>query len=466
MAPLLSSAMRLEDSVTLETLSSLRELVWPAIVDGDAATVLSTLFQLEQSQWWSPEEISAHQYKQLDSLLRHARNAVPFHEERLRDAKIHTLPLTPEIWRTLPLLRREDVRRRRQDLESRHLPSGHGATHAHKTSGSTGEPLEVLGTGITGLFWESLSLRDDLWHRRDVRGRLVAIRSGRYAKDPLEVRDEPAWGFVWPPVFVTGPMTIFFHRMPLTQQVEILEARRPRYLLTYPSNARALCRFARRRPVRLPDLEAVLTYGEPLSPDVRVACREAWGVPVHDVYGCEEVGYVALQCPEHEHYHVQSESVLVEVLDERGNPCSQGQVGEVVLTSLHNFEMPMIRYAIGDFAEVGAPCPCGRGLPVLRRVFGKKRGAVALPDGRRAWPDIGAIWAAIPDVVEVQVVQRGASEVDVLFARDRPLTAGEERDAGRRIRRALGYPFSLTFTRVDSIARQVNGKYETFQDAR
>src|SRR5262249_42566565 len=154
------------------------------------------------------------------------------------------------------------------------------------------------------------------WHERDMRGRLVAIRSGRYRPDPLAVHDLPTWGLTSPLLYSTGPMTLFYHTMPLPLQAELLEARSPHYLLTYPSNARVLSRYARGRPLHLPDLRAVHTYGEPLTPDVRVACQKTWGVPVQDVYSCEEMGFIALQCPTHEHYHVQAESVLVEILDE------------------------------------------------------------------------------------------------------------------------------------------------------
>jgi phenylacetate-CoA ligase len=280
--------------------SSIRDVLWPAVVEGEAATLLAMAFQLEQSQWWSPEELRAEQRRQLVALLTHARANVPFYRQRLAEATITEEALTEESWRNIPILTRQDIRHRPEDLQSQWLPLGHGDTHRHRTSGSTGEPLELIGTSVTGLLWEALTLRDDLWHRRDVRGRLVAIRSGRYAPDPLAVEDMPAWGFIWPPVAKTGPMTIFYHTTPIPRQVELLEARSPHYLLTYPSNARALCRHAQKRAVRLPDLRAVLTYGEPLTPDVRVACRETWGVPVEDVYGCEELGYLALQCPEHD----------------------------------------------------------------------------------------------------------------------------------------------------------------------
>lgn len=442
-------------------------MVWPAVVLDEGSTLLATAFQLEQTQWWSAHDLQVHQHRQLSALLRHARATVPFYRRRLDDAGITGVAsLTPEIWRSIPLLTRQDIRRHLAELTSERVPPEHGRTQRNKTSGSTGEPLEVTWTELTGFFWESLALRDHLWHRRNFRGRLAAIRSGRHEPDPLAVHDLPSWGLISAPLWETGPMTLFYHTTPVPRQVELLESRSPHYLLTYPSNARALSRIARERPVRLPDLRAVHTYGEPLTPDVRAAVREAWGVPVHDVYSCEELGFIALQCPHHEHYHVQSESVLVEILDEEGRACAPGQVGMVVLTSLHNFAMPLIRYAIGDHAEVGGPCPCGRGLPVLTRILGRRRNQVVLPDGRRTWPDIGALWAAIPDVAQIQLIQRGQDHVEVRFARQRPLGPAEAKAVTAPIQAALGHPFRLTFTAEEAIARQPNGKYETFVDAR
>jgi phenylacetate-CoA ligase len=408
--------------------------------------------------------LRAHQYLQLAALLRHARVTVPFYRKRLADTGMtDEEALTPEGWLRLPLLTRQDVRQHQADLTTTRLPGGHGPVHRNKTSGSTGQPLEVLGTAVDTLMWQGLTLRDDRWHERDYNGRLVAIHSGRYQEDPLAVSDSPAWGSKTPlHLYKTGPMTVFYHLMPIPRQAEILEARSPHYLVIYPSNARALCRYARRRPVRLPDLRAVLTFGEPVPADVRAACRETWGVPVQDLYCCEELGYIAAQCPCQEHYHVPSETVLVEILDEQGRPCVPGRLGRVVLTSLHNFAMPLIRYAIGDYAEVGGPCPCGRGLPVLKRVPGRPRNQAVPPDGRRTWPDVGALWAAVPDVEQIQLIQRGRDHVEVRYARAQPLSPAEEHAGGERIHEALGHPFRLTFTRQDTIARQPNGKYETF----
>ena len=102
------------------------------------------------------------------------------------------------------------------------------------------------------------------------------------------------------------------------------------------------------------------------------------------MYSSQEVGYIALECPTGESYHVQAENVLVEVLDDQDRPCSPGDVGRVVVTALHNFATPLLRYDIGDYAEVGAPCPCGRGLPALRRIMGRQRNMALLPTAAAA----------------------------------------------------------------------------------
>jgi phenylacetate-CoA ligase len=453
--------------MTMTPRSSVSDVVWPAIVTDEGSTLLATAFQLQESQWWSAQDLQDHQFWQLAALLRHARETVPWYQKQLGDAGLtDEQALTPEGWLRVPLLTRRDLQHHSAEFMSRLLPPGHIITHRNKTSGSTGESLEVVCTQVTGFFWQSLAFRDDLWHQRDFSGCMVAIRSGRYKADPMAVHDLPSWGPISHSLYRSGPMTLFYHLTPLPRQVELLEARSPHYLLTYPSNARALCRYSRKRKVRLPNLQAVHTYGEPITPDVRAACRETWGVPVQDVYSCEELGFIALQCPQHEHYHVQSESVLVEILDEQGQPCSPGQIGRVVLTSLHNFAMPIIRYAIGDYAEVGPPCPCGRGLPVLTKILGRRRNRVVLPDGRVTWPNIGEIWAAIPDVDQIQLAQIGSDHVEVRFARQQPLSPSEEHAIRGSIRQALGHPFRLTFRGHETIARQANGKYETFFDTR
>jgi phenylacetate-CoA ligase len=157
--------------------------------------------------------------------------------------------------------------------------------------------------------------------------------------------------------------------------------------------------------------------------------------------------------------------VVVEVLREDGTPCQPGEVGRVVVTSLHNFAMPLIRYEILDYAELGAPCPCGRSLPVLKRILGRTRNLLTLPDGSRYMPKTtGATVQAsqVAPVEQIQVIQHSVELVEIKLAVARPLHPAEEQQVIGIFQEALGHPFTIQLTRVDHIPRSAGGKFEDF----
>jgi phenylacetate-CoA ligase len=200
-----------------------------------------------------------------------------------------------------------------------------------------------------------------------------------------------------------------------------------------------------------------------LPDDLRALCRDAWNVKLCDAYSAEETGHIALQCPEHEHYHAQSESLIVEILREDGAPSAPGETGRVVVTTLHNFATPLIRYELGDYAVAGGPCPCGRGLPVIERVLGRTRNLLRLPDGRRFFPSFPADrWAHLAPVRQLQVAQRTLEDIEIRVVADRPLTAAEEASLAAAFREMFLYPFRIGFAYRDQIGRSGNYKFEDF----
>jgi phenylacetate-CoA ligase len=276
-----------------------------------------------------------------------------------------------------------------------------------------------------------------------------------------------SWGPATDGIVRTGPAFTLSIHSTIDQQARWLQTRSPEYLLTYPSNVLALVQHSERHGWRLPSLREVRTFGELVEPHVRAACQRIWSVPVTDIYSSQEVGYIALQCPQAAHYHVQSENVLVEVLDDTGRGCMAGEIGRVVVTSLHNFAMPLIRYDIGDFAEVGPSCPCGRGLPVLRRIVGRQRNMLLLPDGDRRWPSIELAQSeelrTFPPIEQFQLVQTSLTQLDMLLVVLQPLSADDERRLLGWIRTAVGHPFEVAFRYVSTIPRSASGKFEDFR---
>lgn len=442
--------------------TTVKECVWPAIPGPAAASALAVLHQLEQSQWLRPAELQALQFRQLRPLAAQAAK-LPFYRDRLAEAGWRPgQELTPEQWQRLPVLTRSDLQG--HDLRCPSVPKAHGGLTRSTTSGSTGQPVAVTGTELTNFFWRVFTLREHLWHRRDLAGKLAAIRAN-LGKEPLPAGGafHPGWGPATDRIFRTGPSAVLDIASEVGRQWEWLCRLQPDYLLTYPSNLAALTDWRQRDGRRLAGLREVRTMGETVTPRLRQLCREVWQAKLVDVYTSQEVGYMALQCPEHEHYHIQAENVLLEVLADDGTPCGPGESGRVVVTALHNFAAPLLRYEIRDYAEVGPPCPCGRGLPVLKRLLGRQRNMLRLPTGGHRWPLFGfAGWGEVAEIRQFQFIQTGLDEIAAKLAVAQPLTPEQEGRLAAIINESLGYPFRFTFTYVAEIPQGPGGKYEEF----
>lgn len=438
---------------------------FPLILGAAHQQLVSGLIQLEATQWLPPAELRRLQLAQASALLRFAAGRSPWMGQALSAAGVDPRrPLDEASFRRLPILRRRDVLAAGDRLFCDTLPPGHAPLSETHTSGSTGEPVRAAGTALTRLMNQLHALRDHAWHERDLGGRLCAIRATA-GKAPAPGVRAPSWAAGGEGLFRTGPFALLDIDTDLPVQARWLADHDPDYLLTYPSNLQALLDHTAREGRRPRRLKGVRTVGESVPPDLRDACRDGWGVELVDLYSSEETGYLALQCPAHEHLHVQGESVILEVLDAGGQPCKAGEVGRIVVTVLHNLATPLIRYEIGDLGALGPPCPCGRGLPVLEKVIGRTRHMVRLPGGERFWPLTGyrAYRGIHPGIRQYQVVQESLEGILVRLVADRPGTSEEEAELAEVVQRALHHPFTVRFEYVEAIPREAGGKYLEFK---
>ncbi len=427
---------------------------WPALPDDSGAQMLALQYQFEQSQWWSPERLHELQLQQFSQVFRHALATVPFYRERF--AAWSAGAMSWERYRELPVSSRRDVQLAGVAMYSTAPPLEHGALVTTQSSGSTGNPLVTRGTAWTQLMWRALLLRDHLWHGRDFSGKLAAIRG------KTEDRQVPFWGAATT-AFRTGPSLVRNPAIDIDEQLRWLVRENPDYVLAHATNIQALAARSMELGIVLPGLREARTYGEMLRSEARDIVRRAWGVKIVDSYSSEELGYIALQCPVSENYHVQSESLIVEVLDASGAPCVPGGIGQIVVTTLQNFAMPLIRYASGDFAEVAEPCECGRGLTALRRIVGRQRNMLVRPDGVRYWPSFPVqLWGDVAPVRQMQLVQDAADHIEARVVMTRDFAGDEGGHLVAALQACLEYPFRITLCRVDAIAPGDGGKYEDF----
>lgn len=433
-------------------------LVWPVIPSSAGTALLGMLWQLERTERLSGAELLELQFAQIRALAAHAIAQVPYYADHLRKAGLASPDaMDARSFARWPILETGGLRRHAGLLQSARVPKDHGAVAERFTSGSSGTPKRILDTQAASFYKDVLVVRDHLWHRRDFSAKFAGIhffsKAGAHS----------GWNPAINAAFRTGPGAVNSVGTDVAAQFAWLVGERPAYLLTTPSNLAALLRHAASVGRTPEGLRQVMTYSEPLLRGLREEVGKHWDVSLVDTYSCTEAGALALQCPEAEHYHVQSENVYLEVLREDGMPCEAGETGRVVITPLHNFAMPLLRYDLGDFAVVGEPCKCGRGLPVLKSVVGRVRNMARDPAGRLFQPGFDAALdeSRLP-VAQFQFVQEAPQLVEMSYVLDRELTREEMDRFSAAVKRTLPYPFEVRYRRVQAIARGPGGKYEGF----
>ena len=186
--------------------------------------------------------------------------------------------------------------------------------------------------------------------------------------------------------------------------------------MCYAQAGAELARFINRNALRAWPTIPVICGAERVLPRDRADLEEAFGPAVFDTYGCREVMMIAAECEAHQGMHVAMENLVVEIVDRDGRPVREGESGEVVVTDLHNFGQPFLRYANGDIATAGPErrCACGRALPRLMSVQG--RVSETLRDGN------GAAVSGIALSFVVQHVSDRVRQFQAVQHKDRSVT--------------------------------------------
>ncbi len=383
--------------------------------------------QLLRQQWLSPEQMSALRRRRLRRLVRHAGRCVPYYRRMFAQLGMRPEDIRDEgDFRRLPLLKKTDITAHglRPFLSEGYDPA---RTTTVMTSGSSGRPMTFIRTpeeeALGHLTYPRALMANGVrpWHRQ-----VVIMPANRLsdAKSPLGALKRR-----WKLFLEAGPAS--------DRQIEVLRAFRPSVIRGYNGNLQMLAAAIEERGIT--DIRPRFVFGtaELLDAGARERINRAFGVEMRDLYGCSEAHCVAWECPAGEGYHINADTVLVEFL-RHGRPVAPGEPGRVVITPLHVFAMPLLRYEIGDIGiPLAGRCACGRGLPMMKMIQGRSDDFVTLPSGFVV-PPVGTfadVFEARPDVAEffllqekkdlirVRIVPRGRLQPDTLDRLQRDIEA-------------------------------------------
>jgi phenylacetate-coenzyme A ligase PaaK-like adenylate-forming protein len=421
------------------------------------------LVALGKTEWMPPEHLRGYQQGLIRQLVQHAYSQIPFYTKRLGCLLTSDGEIDLRRWNEVPVLTRDDATAYSEQMRARDLPATLGNIAEHKTSGSNGASLSFRVNALAKFAYNGAFTRLAHWHGADPSRKLAQIRIYRQDIVPQYPQGEAgkAWSWAAPDADVFG----LDMRTPVDDQIEWLLRHPAPYLMTLPSNAQALAYAASPEVARALNFEIIFSISETVLPGTRELIADKLGAKLVGIYSCEEVGYVATECPVTAHYHICSEMTLVEIVDDAGLPVAPGQPGRVLVTGLYNYATPFIRYDIGDVAIVDPePCRCGRSLPVLSQVLGRTRHAFVFRDGKRVWPRVWnatAIHAFVP-CREFQVVQVDFEKIEVRYVADDRNSRIDVDGLRSYAREHLHPSVDIAAVLVEAIARGPGGKFDPF----
>jgi len=362
--------------------------------------------QMIEHEFLPQQVIQQKQQESLRLIIEHAETHSPYYRTLFKNKGIGFCDLRDlsdlEIF---PIQSRQDVRDNFSTFQAEALPPGHSANLQTKTSGSTGEPVIVSHSNYSAMFFNILNQRSLRWFRLDPNLTIAVIREPselpRNTDDKtLEINEtvkNPKWRGVGH-YFRTGSSLAFSKVNTVDRQLEWLHEQKPDYLVSMSSNLEHLALTSTQTGTP-ESIKGTIAIAQQLTSSMRCRVEKAFAAPVFQDYGLNEIGLVAVRCPEGGRYHVHMEHCYVEIVDQNGHACKPGNEGRLLVTGLNNTAMPLIRYDSGDLAiAADGPCPCGRSLPTFQDISGRYvRGAYLPEEEKKRISSLQYILESLPD---------------------------------------------------------------------
>ena len=419
-----------------------------------AEPVWKYLAMYENIQWQSLEYIREYQTENLQKLLQHAFQTVPYYkrlriENNLSASDFQSLSQLSQ----LPASSKSDIVNCAGDI---HSTKKFFFTSNKTTGGSTGQAVTITKNSAA-LARE----RAATWRAYNWAGVEIGDVQARFWGTPLSVKGRL---FASTVDYISNRVRLSafnLNQQSLQDYYQKLTRLQPAYLYGYVSMISGFASFILENGYPpLPALKSVITTSEVLDENSRKIIESAFQVKVFNEYGCGEVGSIAHEC-EHGNMHIMADNVIVEI-DTHDSPDQTS--GQIIVTDLHNYAMPLIRYKVGDFASLSSEtCPCGRGLPIISRIHGRAYDIIKDPGGNRYHPEIlmyifEDLKSKNMGITQFQVIQKDVDLLIVNLITAANYNESTEQIIAQRIHDDIHPAFRLEFNYTTQIQRENSGK--------
>ncbi len=395
----------------------------------------------------------------LIDLLSHCQRSVPYYAALMDKLGTGYLEDPAAYLAQLPILTKDTIRQNFDKLKSTDL--GQRKWKYNTSGGSTGEPLRLIQDNdfyaLTGAIqWLSFH-----WAGREI-GK-VAARVWGSERDILQgsvglkmTLLNKLTGDSWVNAFRLTPAR-------MREFIDHINAKPPKLIIAYAQAIYELAQFAEAEGLPVRPQKAILTSAGTLHPFMRQKIEAVFDCKVFNRYGSREVGDIACECEVHNGLHVFTRGCYVEVVDEAGHLLPKGTEGEILVTSLANKAMPLVRYAIGDRGalSLNESCGCGRNGVKLEKISGRNVDAFRTVDGTLIDGEYFTHLLYFRDwVKKFQVIQEDYQSVVYKIVRTSVDGKPEEcTEIIQKTRKLMGESCKVRFDFIDDIPPGNSGKY-------
>lgn len=422
---------------------------------------LNKLYELNQTQHLSREALDALQQKKLLRLLEYASVNVPYYQRLFKEVnfKPRDILTDPESFQKIPILTKAIIGENFEDLLTTETQRRKQMTRL-TTGGSTGQPLVFMQDNNFRDFvtadihrhlgwagWQLGQVHAYIWgtnfevaSSQSFRTRLMDWTLNRFVTNAYVLSDESMSAFV-----------------------AQIRQKRPGIIFCYPSSLYRFAEFCLQKGLDDIKFEALFSSAEVLYPAQREFIEKVFGGKMFNRYGTRELGGLSCECEAHTGLHASIDNNNIEITQslEGNKPVLAGEMGHVIVTNLNNLGMPFIRYSVGDMGtwSTDDSCPCGRELPIMELVQGRRIDMFKTRDGRSVWGGFASPLFGIKGVARFQLIQKTLDDVVVRIVKDRDFDGNGLTQIERTIKIALGEQVSVKFEFPDEIKVHDSGKY-------
>ena len=434
----------------------LRNYLMPLYETMKKKEMLKYLNEYESHLHWDAEQLKSYQWVQLSKLLAHAYNTTSFYRRAWQAAGITDIRDIKNLtdFSSLPLITKTDIQQHYEEFVS----NKYNNNIRKSTGGSTGQPFHFEYNIESNTRREAVMWRGYGWLGAGLGEKTLYLWGADIGEKSFlkSIKNDLYHAFYNRKMLNSFAM----NKDNMHEYIAEIAHYKPTAIVSYVNPLYELANFIIEHKISVYQPKTILTGAEPLYPHQREIIQQAFNCQVNDTFGCREFMLMSAECRQYNNLHINSDHLVIETVNEQGDSV-KGITGDLAITDLYNYGMPLIRYLNGDRATlIETSCDCGNPLPLMKSVDGRKLDIIKTPSGKIIPGELFPhLFKEFKCIHRFQVKQTTLDTLDILIIESSPLDAISQKKINTEINKYTEGELAISFSIVNEIPLTASGKH-------